>query len=199
MTRRKIDALLASGGVVLTVVLIVAGALAFWGYRFTYSSVRTQLAAQKIYFPPKGSEALAEPEIGRYLNKYAGQQLVTGEQAKAYADHFIAVHLKGVADGQTYAQVSSKALANPDDEQLAGQAATLFKGEALRGLLLTTFAFWKMGQLALIGSVAAFALAAIMFVLTVLGFWHMRRAGRREHETATATVRTNGSREFVDA
>jgi len=40
--------------------------------------VHDQLAAQKIFFPPKGSEALAPPEISRNLNQYAGQQLVNG-------------------------------------------------------------------------------------------------------------------------
>lgn len=64
---------------------------------------------QKIYFPPKGSPALAPPEIGRHLDQYAGQQLVNGAQAKAYADHFIAVHLNEAAGGKTYAQISSQA------------------------------------------------------------------------------------------
>src|SRR6266508_1642534 len=75
-------------------VLLVSGGLLFWGYSFANNSVHDQLAAQKIFFPPKGSDALKPPEIGRYLNQYAGQQLTTGAQAQAYANHFIAVHLK---------------------------------------------------------------------------------------------------------
>ena len=143
MPRRTFDLILSSVGVMLTAVLVVAGVLAFWGYSFANGRVHDQLAAQKIYFPPKGSEALADPQIGKYLNKYAGQQLVNGAQAEAYADDFIAVHLKGVAGGKTYAEVSSAALQNPSDQTLQGQAATLFKGETLRGLLLNAFAFWK--------------------------------------------------------
>jgi len=175
MPRRTFDMLLSSVGVVLTGALIVAGALMFWGYSFANSNVHDQLAAQQIFFPPAGSPALASPEIGKYLNKYAGQQLTTGGQAETYADHFIAVHLKEVAGGQTYAQVSGKALANPTDAKLQGQVATLFKGETLRGLLLNAFAFWKLGQLALIGSIVSFALAGLMGALSLLGFRHFRR------------------------
>jgi len=175
MPRRTFDMLLSSVGVVLTGVLIVAGSLAFWGYSFANSNVHDQLAAQKIYFPPAGSPALASPEIGKYLNKYAGQQLTTGAQAQAYADHFIAVHVKEIAGGQTYAQVSSKALANPTDTKLQGQVATLFKGETLRGMLLNAYAFWKLGQLALIGSIVSFVLAGLMGALSLLGIRHFRR------------------------
>ena len=186
MPRRTFDKLMSLGGVVLTVTLLVAGGLAFWGYSFANGRVHDQLAAQKIYFPPKGSEALADPQIGKYLNQYAGQQLVNGGQAQAYADHFIAVHLKEVAGGKTYAEVSTLARANPTDQTLQGQVQTLFRGETLRGLLLNAYAFWKFGQLALIGAIAAFAMAAIMFVLTVLGFWHLRRVSPAEEIFAAA-------------
>jgi len=180
MSRRKFDLLLSSIGVVLAIVLIVGGGLAFWGYSFANGKVHNELAAQQIFFPPRGSEALASPEIGPFLNKYAGQQLVNGRQAQAYADHFIAVHLKGVAGGQTYAQVSAKALANPDDPKLAAQVATLFKGETLRGLLLNAYAFWQFGQIALIAALSMWFLAAVMLVLTVLGFWHLRKVAPTE-------------------
>jgi hypothetical protein len=175
MQRRIFDLMLSAGGVVLAVVLLAAGGLLFWGYRFADGSVREQLAAQRIFFPPPESEALADPEIGPYLNQYAGQQLLTGEQARAYADHFIAVHLKDVAGGKTYAEVSALARENPDDPELQAQVQTLFRGETLRGLLLNAYGWWKMGQLALIGSIVAFALGGLMVVLSALGFWHLRR------------------------
>src|SRR5437867_4171022 len=167
MPRRTFDKLMSLGGVVVTVALLVAGGLAFWGYNFANGRVHDQLAAQRIYFPPKGSEALADPRIGRYLNQYAGQQLVTGAQAQAYADHFIAVHLTEVAGGKTYAEVSTLARANPEDATLQAQVQTLFRGETLRGLLLNAYAFWKLGQLALIGSIAAIAMACVMGCLTI--------------------------------
>jgi hypothetical protein len=184
MRRRTFDVLVSSGGVLVTIALVVAGLLAFWGYRFSDNNVHEQLAAQRISFPPHGSEALAEPEIGRYLDKYAGQQLVNGEQAKAYADHFIAVHLEGIGGGKTYAEVSALAMANPKDAKLAAQKDTLFRGETLRGMLLNAYGFWKIGQLARIGSIVSFALAGVMLVLSVLGFWHVRRVSPKEEFVA---------------
>lgn len=186
MSRRKFDLVLSSVGVLLTVVLVVGGALAFWGYSFANNNVHKELAAQNIYFPPKGP-ATADPAIGPYLDKYAGQQLVNGAQAQAYADHFIAVHLKGVADGKTYAEVSTLSRANPDDAALAAEVQTLFRGETLRGLLLNAYAFWKLGQIALIGAVALWVLAGIMFVLTILGFWHLRKVPTEQTIMAPAT------------
>lgn len=172
--RRTIDRLLTSIGLVIVVVLVLAGGLALWAYVFTQSNVRDELAAQKIYFPNKGSAQLADPQIGPYLNKYAGQQLLTGEQAKAYANHFIAVHLSKVADGQTYAQVSAKAQADPGNAQLKQQAQTLFQGETLRGLLLgDAYAFSVFGHIAEVAAIVCFAGAAVMTVLVYLGIWHL--------------------------
>jgi hypothetical protein len=175
MRRKTLDALLTAGGIAISTVLLIAGALLMWGHTFVNNEVHTQLAAQKIFFPAAGSESLTDPQVGPYLNKYAGQQLVNGAQAQAYADHFIAVHVQKVADGQTYAQLSSKAQANPSDTKLAGQVQTIFRGETLRGLLLNAYAFWKIGQIALYAAVTAFAGAAIFLLLSALGFLHMRR------------------------
>ena len=93
MRRRAFDLMVSWGGILLTAVFLVSGILLMVGYNFANSNVHDQLAAQQIFFPPAGSEALKPAAIGPYLTQYAGQQLVTGPQAKAYADHFIAVHL----------------------------------------------------------------------------------------------------------
>jgi len=170
-----VDQILTGFGIIATVTLLAIGGLAWWAYSFTTTQVHDELAAQQIFFPPKGSPALASDQIGPYLNPYAGQQLVTGEQAHVYANHFIAVHLSEIGGGQTYAQVSTKAMANPNDAKLQGQVATLFRGETLRGLLLNAYAFWTVGMIAQIAAFVAFAAAAVMAVLTMLGFWHMAR------------------------
>ena len=47
------------------------------------------------------------------VSQYAGQQLVTGQQAQSYADNFIAVHITNIASGKTYAQLSAASLAQP--------------------------------------------------------------------------------------
>jgi hypothetical protein len=190
MRRKSFDMILTSVGLVLTAVLLVAGAMLTWGYNFANSNVHDQLAAQQIYFPAKGSPALASPEIGPYLNQYAGQQLTTGAQAEAYADHFIAVHLKEVANGQTYAQVSTQAQADPTNTTLQAQANTLFKGETLRSMLLNAYAFWQLGQIALYAAFASFALAVVMALLTVLGFAHLRRVSPQTEMLVARTKET---------
>jgi hypothetical protein len=104
------------------------------------------------------------------MNKYAGEQLVNGAQAKVYADNFIAFHLSEVAGGQTYAQVSSASLANPTNAALKQEAQTLFQGETLRGLLLGDgYAYWTFGQIAQYAAITALAGAAVMAVLVLMG------------------------------
>ena len=175
MGRKTLDRLLAAGGLVVAAILLIASGLLYWAHSFVDDEVHSQLAAQKIFFPPKGSEGLADPKIKPYLEKYAGQQLVNGAQAQAYADHFIAVHLEGIGGGQTYSQLSAKAQAAPTDTALAGKVQTMFRGETLRGLLLNAYAFGKMGQIAMWAATAALIGAVAMAVLAVLGFAHARR------------------------
>jgi hypothetical protein len=174
MKRSSLDRIVSLVGLSLAAVLVVAGSLLTWAHSFVSNEVKTQLSAQQIYFPPKGSPATAGSEFAA-MRQYAGQQLTTGAQAQAYADHFIAVHLREVAGGQTYAQLSAKAQANPTDTKLAGQVATMFKGETLRGLLLNAYAFGTMATIAGFAAIAAFIAAAALLMLSVLGLLHGRR------------------------
>jgi hypothetical protein len=172
--RRMIDSVLTAGGLLMTVVLAVAGGLLVWAHIFVSNQIHNQLADQQIYFPAKGSAAIAGPQF-QQMQQYAGQQLTTGAQAQVYADHFIAVHLKEIGGGKTYAQLSTAAQADPTNTALAGKVATVFKGETLRGLLLNAYAFGTMATIALIAAVAAFIAAGLMLVLSALGFLHIRR------------------------
>jgi hypothetical protein len=174
MRRKTFDALLTSAGLVLAVVLVIAGGLLLWAHSFVNDQVQTQLSAQKIFFPKAGSEPLQDPAIKPYLTKYAGQQLVNGAQAEAYANHYIAVHIKAAGGGLTYAELSDESRANPTDTKLAAQVQTAFRGETLRGMLLNAYAFWKMGQIALIAGIAALAAAAVLLLLSLLGYAHLR-------------------------
>jgi hypothetical protein len=175
MRRKTFDAILTAGGLVLAVVLLVAGGLLTWGHNFVTDQVRTQLAAEKIFIPAAGSEALADPAIKPYLTKYGGQQLTTGAQAEAYANHFIAVHLKKSTGGLTYAELSTQAQKDPTNTKLAGLVATSFKGETLRGLLLNAYAFGTMAKIAGIAAIASFGAAALMLLLSLLGMLHLRK------------------------
>jgi hypothetical protein len=177
MRRKTFDALLTTGGMLLAVVMLVAGGLLAWGHSFANNEVTSQLTAQQIFFPPAGNAAYDDPEIKPYLEKYAGQQLVTGAQAEAYANHYIAVHLKASGGGLTYAQLSTKARTEPTNTELAGQVQTMFRGETLRGLLLNAYAFWKLGQIAQVASIAAFIASGLLFLLSILGFVHLWRTG----------------------
>jgi hypothetical protein len=180
MKRRVFDVLVSAGGAVVVVVLLVAGGLAMWGYSYANSNVHNQLAQQQIVFPAAGSSALASPKIGPYLNQYAGQQLTTGPQAKAYADHFIAVHLSEMPYGGVYSKISTAAQANPSNTQLKALEQTSFQGTTLRGLLLEAYGFWTFGQIALWAGIASFILAGIMATLVGFGIWHSRRVPASE-------------------
>jgi hypothetical protein len=109
------------------------------------------------------------------MRQYGGQLMTTGAQAQVYADHFIAVHLSEIGGGQTYSQLSAKALAQPKNTALAAQVQTMFRGETLRGLLLNAYAFWTIGQIMLWAAIAAFAGAGLLILLAIFGFIHLRR------------------------
>jgi len=183
--RRVFDYLMSAGGLVVVIVLVVAGALLLWGWSFTNSNVHDQLAKQQIYFPPAAAFAHAAPgtEITPSMipsvSQYAGQQLLTGEQARVYADDFIAVHLSELPYNGVYATLSTKARAatpgTPQAVKLAALTQTSFQGTTLRGLLLEAYAFSTFGEIALVASIISFVLAGIMLVLTLLGLLHIRR------------------------
>src|SRR5450755_3017122 len=173
MTIRRNSHLAFIAGFAVAVILLAAGGLLIWGSTYVHNTVQGQLAAQQIFFPPKAAFATAKagteitPSMVPSVSQYAGQQLVTGQQAEAYADHFIAVHITTMTGGQTYAQLSSKALANPNDAKLAGVVATVFKGETLRSMLLNAYGWWKVSQITYIASLAAFALGGLTLLASL--------------------------------
>jgi len=181
MSRRVFDVLTSAAGVVTVVVLLVAGGLLTWGHSFVSSNVHSQLAQQQISFPPAPAFAHAKagteitPSMIPSVSKYAGQELLTGAQAKAYADNFIAVHLSEMPYGGVYSKISAAALANPSNAALKTLEQSSFQGTTLRGLLLEAYAFATVGEIMLWGAIAAFILAAIMATLVGLGFWHAYR------------------------
>lgn len=176
--RKAIDKVFILLGSAATVVLIVVGALAWYGYSFASGMVKEQLSAQKIYFPESDSAAFkALPEEDQEaIRPYAGKQLIDGDQAKVYANNYIGAHLKKMANGKTYAEISAESMKNPSDEKLQAQKATLFQGETLRGMLLGSgYAFWTFGLIAKYTAIAAIAGAIIMAVLVLLGRGHLAK------------------------
>lgn len=151
--------------VVVALVLLAVGGLALWAHNFTGNMVRTELAAQKIYFPAKGSPAFS-PAVYPDLQQYAGQLVDTPQEAKAYANGYIGRHLQKVAGGKVYAEVSAEAMKDPTNQTLQQQKQILFQGDTLRGMLLTSgYGFGTVGRIAGIAAYAAFAGSAVLLVL----------------------------------
>ena len=190
MRRKVFDMLASVGGVVMVIVLVVAGSLLMVGYNFANNYVHTQLAQQQITFPP--AAAFAHPKAGSEItpsmipsvSQYAGQQLLTGPQAQVYANDFIAVHLQQIGGGKSYAQLSSEAMNLPKGSAAytaaEAKAQTVFQGTTLRGLLLEAYGFSLIATIAFWCGIAAFALAAMLAVLVILGFAHARRVNEDE-------------------
>ncbi len=157
-----------------------------WGYSYDHNNVHNQLAQQQIFFPPKTVWATAKPgteitpAMKPYLEKYSGQQLLTGPQAEAYADHFIAIHLSEMPYGGVYSKISTAARAEPKNVSLKELETTSFQGTTLRGLLLEAYGFSKIGAIMLWGAIASFILALVMLGFVVLGFVHARRTSEEE-------------------
>jgi hypothetical protein len=189
LKRRTIDTVFVGVGAVLVVVLVVAGGLLTWGANFSKDYVNDELSSQNISFPPA---AALEADGRADLLPFAGHAVNTGTEAEAYAS-FIDGHLQGIAGGATYADLGDTvneakaavetATADGADAAtitelegevaaLSGQRDSLFKGETLRGLLLSAFAWSTVGRIAGIAAFAAFAAAGVMLVLVALGLRH---------------------------
>jgi hypothetical protein len=187
------DVLASLGGLLMVVVLVVAGGLLMWGYSFANSNVHNQLAEQQIVFPP--AAAFAHPVAGTEItpsmvgtvSKYAGQPLTTGTQAEVYADDFIAVHLGEIGGGKTYAQLSAAAMNLPKGSAAytaaEAKVQSVFQGTTLRGLLLEAYAFGTFATIALVAAICSFVLAGLMALLVAIGFWHARRTSESEELT----------------
>lgn len=190
LRRSTIDRVLIGFGVITTAVLLAAGGLLMWGANFSDDYVHRELASQNVFFPDR---AALESEGRDDLVEYAGEQVTTGTQAEAYAS-YIDGHLAGVADGKTYSEIDDRGAAEAVTEaeaagadpaeiaelqatadQLRAQRDTLFRGETLRGLLLSSYAWATIGTIAAIAAWVAFAGALLMAILTIAGVVHLRR------------------------
>jgi hypothetical protein len=185
MRRFSTRTLLASASAALAAVLLIAGGLTLWASAYVHNTVQSQLAAQQITFPPASAFAHAKagteitPSMIPSVSQYAGQQLLTGQQAEAYADHFIAVHIQTMGGGKTYSQLSTESLAQPTNTTLATTVNTVFKGETLRSMLLSAYGWWKVSQIVYIVSLVLFGLGTV----AGLGAAYLFAFGRRPRGT----------------
>jgi hypothetical protein len=182
----------------LVIILAASSGFLFFQGNFVTGMVHDQLVAQKIFFPGtdqvKAGGALDPAEFPAEIRQYAGQQVDNGDKARVYAQDFIGKHLQGVANGQTYSQVSSaqsaaakQLAATPTTDPgyaalqtqvatLAGQKTTLFQGEMLRGTLLNSWGWSTLGTYTIYAAVGL--MIAALGVLGAL-FFEFFVAGRK--------------------
>ena len=181
---------------VLVVVLAAASGFAFFEGTFVTNLIHDELVSQQIYFPGtdqiKAGGALDPAEFPAEIRDYAGTQVDNGDKARVYANDFIAKHLQGVANGETYSQVSTQLIADnaklaamsQDDPGYAAlqqrintesaQRTTLFQGDTLRSSLLNAYGWYTFGTYTIWAGIglmlaALVVLGALAFELFVAG------------------------------
>ena len=193
MKRRTVDLVASVGGLLIAAILLVGGLVLSANASFAKTYVADQLGQQNITFPA-AEELTDEEQATACLVEYAGQPMTTGKQAECYANNFIGLHLQGIAGGKTYAELGdvqselraqvaeAQEAESPDLADLQAelqtvnqQRDTVFKGETLRGLLLTSYGFSELGAKAALGATVAYIGSGLMFLLAVLGIWHAAR------------------------
>jgi hypothetical protein len=185
MKRRTLDIVFSVGGLLVAALILVLGLVLQNQANFAKDYVHDQLTAQQIVFTPE-DKLTEEEKANTCLVVYAGEQLVTGKQAECYANDYIGLHLGETNDGKTYSQTSTEsraaaaaAKADPNNAELAaaaktldGKVQTLFRGETLRGLLLTSYGFSIFGERAGQAALVCFLVAGVLFLASIAGFIH---------------------------
>jgi hypothetical protein len=193
MKRRTLDVLFSAGGLALAGLLLGLAIVMTGNASFAKGYVQDQLTQQNITFKTLDTLTPEERESACVV-KYAGQQLTNGKQAECYANDFIGLHVKATADGLTYAELgtpqsdlrakvtaaqASNDPALPDLQKqltaVTAQRESLFKGETLRGLLLTSYGFSVFGVKGEQVAVVAYLAAALLALLSIAGFVHSWR------------------------
>ena len=151
--------------VVAVLVFGFAAGGALYASNFINGQVHSQLAPQQIYFPATAAQGLPKD-----LSVYAGQQVLNGDQAHAYAEKFIGLHLQEIGQGHPYSYWSGQARSATDPKVAAqdqGIADTLFKGDTLQSMLNTAWTFWVIGQIAFYAFIGLLIAAGIVLVALI--------------------------------
>ena len=197
MKRRTLDIAFSVGGALFAVLLLILGLVLSDQSDFASSYVHDELLEQKISFPAEYNGGETEVEGSGCLTEYAGTALDSGAKAECYANYYINTHLHHSAEGAGYAGETYSSMgsiigglkadltaaqesgdqAAIDEAQAAVDSAnglrdTMFKGETLRGLLLTTYGFSIFGDRADTAALVCYLAAALLFLLSVAGIAH---------------------------
>jgi hypothetical protein len=180
----------SAGGIAVAILLVLLGFVFKTNADFADSYVHDQLAEQKISFT--AAEFLSDEEkTSTCLIENAGTPLDSGKKAECYANDYIGMHLKGIGGGETYATIGAiqtkakTALADAtaanagnvvelkaELDKITGQRESMFKGETLRGLLLTSYGFSIFGEKAALAGMLSFLGALVMLLASIAGFIH---------------------------
>ena len=193
--RSALDKLISGAGLALVAVLAIAGGLLTWGHYFIANQVHDQLTMQQITMPAGDALSGLPKADANALKPYAGSKLDTGPEAKAYANHYILVHMNGMAQGKTYSEISGQFVgmtdeqkASPAGQQLGQLRQSLFMGDTLRGLLLYGYAFATIGTIAGIAAIVSFGGALLLLGLVILGFRHARQVEHTAEQLVPSRV-----------
>ena len=217
MKRRTLDLMFSVGGLIVAGLLLVMGLVLTSNANFAKDYTESQLAAQQIKFKAADKLTDAEKAGAPCAIGYAGQELKTGKQAECYSK-YIGVHVASTAEGRTYAtqgdfvnslkaELAAAQKANPVDQAkiddlnkkiTAGTAAreTLFKGETLKGLLLTSYGFSVFGTKGGEAANLAYLVAGLMFILSLAGLYHAWKTPRTKG-FAVPEAALNGSQKVL--
>lgn len=204
-------------------VLPAVGVGAILGGKFAEKFVAQQLKSEEITMPSleaidrEVSIGLVTEEDAVKLRPHAGKTLVTGEQARIYADNYVLSHMLFAADKAgvprdkaTYAGVGDLAMEmtdalkdevradnpglgpaevtalakaeinDPESDYSAARrikslqelrAENFFMGNSIRGMLLSAYAWWLVGQIAKVAGAGLIGLGGALFT----GSWIGRR------------------------
>jgi uncharacterized membrane protein len=121
MNTRRI---LEIGGIVSGAILIVFGVVAIVMGANGYSTVRDSLKDEGITFGDT-----SDPAVAKYAEKWAGQQVTTGDQARAFAK-IMRSHTLESTGGLTYAQMGRfQSAAKPSDPKGTSDEAAAAKDD----------------------------------------------------------------------
>jgi hypothetical protein len=196
MKRRTLDLAFSVGGLLFGGLILVLGLVLQNQANFAENYVKDQLGQQQIEFTAV-DYLHGEQDDAPCLVEFAGTQLDSGKKSECYANEYIAYHLATGAteagyEGTTYATIGAVQRGLGGEIQAAKDAGkdtteldasltsvnalreTMFKGETLRGLLLTTYGFSIFGERAALAATICFIAAALLVILSLAGLIHFK-------------------------
>jgi hypothetical protein len=190
MKRKKVWEI---GGFISGGVLILFGIVAIFLGVNGFTTVRDSIKQEQITF---GSAD--DPAVAKYAEKWAGQQVETGDQARAFAK-IMRTHTLEATGGLTYAQMGRyQSAANPEDQAGTNDETAAAKDESgnpisngARNIWVTETALttalntaYMAERLAVFGLVVGVALLLTGVGLVILAFAVFGREPAAEKRTA---------------